>query len=116
MSDPKEPDLDLDALFADARAEAVPTDALIDRIVADAAVVNAPVVVPGPGLWERMLDAVGGWPSISGLATAAIAGVYIGFSDPTLLETVGLTDTTDVTSDLLFGDEIYFDDASIGEG
>lgn len=121
MSNPDKPELDdlsLDALFAQAKADAVVPDALVARIVADAAEVAMPEVIieQGPGLWARMMDAVGGWPALSGLATATIAGVYIGFSDPTMLETVGLSATTEVSSDLLFGDDVFFDDASIGEG
>jgi hypothetical protein len=121
MSDPVEPELDdlsLDALFAEAKADAQPSEALMDRIVADAAEIAAvtPVVEQGPGIWERMLDALGGWPSLSGLATATVAGIYIGFSDPTLLETVGLSETSEVSTELLFGDDLYFDELTVGEG
>lgn len=121
MNTPEKPELDdlsLDALFAEAKADAAAPDALLDRIVSDAAEVAKPemITVQTQNVWVRMLDAVGGWRSLSGLATATVAGIYIGFSDPTVLETVGLSAVTEETSDLLFGDDVFFDDASIGEG
>jgi hypothetical protein len=121
MKDPVEPELDdlsLDVLFTEAKAGAHPSDALMDRIVADAAAVATvlPDVEQGPGILVRMLDALGGWPSLSGLATATIAGIYIGFSDPTLLEAVGLSETSEASTELLFGDDAYFDELTVGEG
>jgi hypothetical protein len=118
MSDPIKPELDLDALFAEARQDAVPPQHLMDAIVADAAVIRAVDVVepPQPGLWEQMLDALGGWPSLSGLVTATVAGIYIGFVDPTVLETVGFGESLEASTDLMFGDDVFFDDLAVGEG
>lgn len=116
MNDPSKPsdrrldDASLDALFAQAGDVQTP-DGLMDRIVQDAADlrVEAPVSVTA-GIWERVLDAVGGWPSLGGLATATVAGIYVGFADPTLLQTVGLQES-DVAANVLLGDFAYFDDA-----
>lgn len=120
MSDPIKPEIDdvsLEAIFADAKADAAPSVDLMDRIVADAVEVARPVEVAQsqPGVLARILDALGGWPSVSGLATAAVAGVYLGISDPTLLETVGLSAASELTDDLLFGDDVFFDDLATGE-
>lgn len=34
------------------------------------------------GLWQQFLAAVGGWPSVTSLAAATVAGVWIGISAP----------------------------------
>ena len=118
MSDQIEPKLDLDALFAEAKHEALPPQRLMDAIVADAAEARVPdvIAIKRIGLWTQVLDALGGWPSLSGLATATVAGIYIGFADPTVLEAVGLSDSVEVSTDLLFGDDVFFDDLTVEEG
>ena len=80
----------LEGLFADARAQSpseLPSD-LRARMMADAAGEFAkPVVIhPAPSLWSRALDAIGGWASVGGLATAAVSGVYFGFSNPDMMD------------------------------
>lgn len=81
----------LDDLFASARtdARAEPSEALMARILgdADAAMERdvAPVrarAVPG---WRVWLRALGGWPSVGGLAMATLAGIWVGLSADTLL-------------------------------
>ncbi|OWU82890.1 hypothetical protein ATO6_21550 [Oceanicola sp. 22II-s10i] len=65
----------------------------------DAVPVTAPArqAVRGwrPGLWRQFLDAVGGYPSVAGLASVAVFGVFIGINTPDLLTqgatTLGLT-------------------------
>lgn len=121
MTDPLDQELNdaaLDALFAEAQADAEPSQALLDRIVADAAQAAVPVGVQEvrSSLWDRALEAIGGWPSLSGLATAAVAGLYIGFSDPTLIETVGLSSADAIAGDVMFSDDVFFDDAVAVEG
>ncbi len=79
----------LEALFAQARSEPEEPDAaLMVRVLGDAFAEQAAIAVPddrmtrvrrGWGLWA----ALGGWPAMGGLATAAVAGLWIGFS-PTL--------------------------------
>jgi hypothetical protein len=86
----------LDALFAAARAEpARPDDALMARILADAAREQpraaAPVrtrALPERGGWRGWLDAIGGWPAAGGMALATVAGLWIGISPPQGLSTV----------------------------
>jgi hypothetical protein len=109
-------DADMEALFATI-GDDIPqmSDGFLDRIVADAALlqVSGEVFHPPLGMWGRALDALGGWPSLGGLATATVAGIYIGFADPTVLETVGLFETSE-TGDVLLGDFAFFDDVTEG--
>lgn len=83
---------DLDALFEAARAHSpAPSEAFLARVVADAAAVDAArrqsaaqaAAQPGArrGLRDR-LQAIGGWPALAGLATATVAGLWIGYAAP----------------------------------
>lgn len=83
---------DLDALFAQARARppaAVP-EALMARVLADAAAhlpatppAFAPApAAPPPGLWARVVAGLGGVGALAGMATAMVAGVWLGFAQP----------------------------------
>lgn len=83
-------DDELEALFAEARAAApVPDEALAARILADADRVLAERAIrPAPRRPRRtaplgiLLATLGGWRAIAGLATATIAGVWLGFAGP----------------------------------
>lgn len=72
----------LESLFEAARAAQEPADAaLMARVLADARAVQAetgPTALPrrGPGLWAML----GGWPAMGGLATATVAGLWLGFT------------------------------------
>ncbi len=35
-----------------------------------------------PGLWQGLREALGGWPALTGLATAGLAGLWLGFAPP----------------------------------
>lgn len=75
--------------FFDAARDAVPQPdaALHARIMADADAVlkaRAPSV-PRPSVWRGILAALGGWPTFAGLATATVAGVWIGVSPPDMV-------------------------------
>ena len=96
MSDDKDLDA-LDDLFAKARADQpAPSDALLTRIAADAADWQPdPRPEPRRGLMAELLDALGGWPALGGLATATMAGLYLGFAQPDLLGRSGVAITTD---------------------
>jgi hypothetical protein len=89
----------LDDLFARAhKTEATPQDDLVARVLADADAVQAgfrvsPATAAPAGLWVRMLDVLGGWPAVSGLAAATVAGVWIGVAPPASVE--------DMTAELL---------------
>lgn len=91
MTDDKEmTDAELDRLFAEASdAGAVPSADLLARVMADADAVadarDAPQTPPAPvrrGWLESLLGVIGGWPAMAGLATATVAGVWIGYSPP----------------------------------
>ncbi|OYU18860.1 MAG: hypothetical protein CFE34_08305 [Rhodobacteraceae bacterium PARR1] len=81
---------DLDALFGAARARpAVPSDALMARVMADALdlqpaprVLAAPPPAP-PGLWRGVIDFFGGFGALAGMGSAAAAGLFLGFVQPT---------------------------------
>jgi hypothetical protein len=82
-------DLALERLFQSARSGPEPSDDLSARILADASrVATAPSSVPAAraGLVSRLLALVGGWPAAAGMATAAAAGVWLGFSSPDLID------------------------------
>ncbi len=108
----------LNAYFEAGRKTAeLPTAALLGRIMADAEAQQVgpdPSVSPAPraGFFASLRDAVGGWPTLAGLATAGVAGVWIGFSQPVGLDLVaeqiwGAEDATYLV-DLLpaFGDDL----------
>ena len=38
---------------------------------------------------DRVLGGVGGWPAMAGLATASVAGLYLGMNPPALLQSIG---------------------------
>jgi hypothetical protein len=91
-------DSDLDDLFAAARAAApAPSAALLARIEADARHhLPRPAARPArapQGLLGRLVRAVGGPAGAAGLATASLAGLWIGIAQPQGLTTLteGLT-------------------------
>lgn len=83
----------LDAAFADMRVDVEPSDDLLNRIMIDAdgilassASGDAPVATRSKwGLGAMILDVVGGWPSLGGLAAATVVGLWIGVVQPTAL-------------------------------
>ncbi|MDA5094115.1 hypothetical protein O2N63_08430 [Aliiroseovarius sp. KMU-50] len=86
-------DTELEAFFeAGCAASPVPSDALMAAIVEDAQThqpTSQTVAAPAQrrSFWREFLSQIGGWPSVAGMATATIAGVWIGFADPVQLET-----------------------------
>ncbi len=77
----------LETTFAEARARVVvPSDGLLDRIMMDADTVlggdGGFVAHKRPRVWASMMEAIGGWTSMGGLAAATVAGVWIGVSPP----------------------------------
>lgn len=88
MSDPDMNAVDrLLAQTADVRPE-VP-DPLMAAVLRDAVdVQRAMRLRPQKGLWATVLDLIGGWPAISGLAAAGITGIWIGVAPPIGLEYV----------------------------
>ncbi len=81
----------LDALFQAARdAPPTPPDALLSRVLEDAIAVGNVPVAPRvlrtePTPWRDFLRAVGGWPAMAGLTSAAVAGLWLGVAPPAAL-------------------------------
>ena len=95
-------DLD-DLLGLAARRPAVPSDALMARVLADAQALQPAVPVfraapvPRPGLLARLASVFGGPPALAGLGTAAVFGLALGYLSPSTLDylTGASTDTAD---------------------
>jgi hypothetical protein len=98
-------DDDLDRLLATAaRTALVPSEALMDRVFADAAALQPkqPAMhsqnqLARPGWMSRIAAALGGGPALAGLGTAAVFGVALGYLSPTTLDY--LTGTTADTAE-----------------
>lgn len=84
---------DLDDLLTGAQAVSMPpSDALMARVLADAAAVQAgfavgpvaavPVAGPRAGWLARLAAVFGGAGSLVGVGTAAVAGLFVGFVQP----------------------------------
>jgi len=108
----------LNTLF-DAAPAAQPTAALTARILRDAAAHQPPTdrrgAAPQRGLFASLAEAIGGWPTLGGLATATLAGLYIGFAQPDLLSGQGAEFVLDLTEEdaligLLPGDTLFFEE------
>lgn len=88
MADKSMTERDLDALLAAAAQDTAqaPSADFMARVLADAEAMQpqpaAIVAEPAPrrGMLAGIVAALGGWPSIGGLATATVAGLWIGFS------------------------------------
>jgi hypothetical protein len=98
-------DDDLDRLLAEAAGRPEPPSAaLMERVLADA-LAHQPVMratpaaglQPRPGVFARLVAAIGGIPALAGLGTAAIFGLALGYLNPTTLDY--LTGTTDETAE-----------------
>jgi hypothetical protein len=89
MTDQKDNiDLELDAFFASAkRSVPTPSETLKDKIQQDAQQeaqqweTHAPVQSQ-QAWWRSLFEDIGGFPSAAGYGTAAIFGLFIGFSAP----------------------------------
>lgn len=77
---------DLDALFAQARAQPLAVDdAFLARVMADATALQPRVARGRPArtsLWTRLAAALGGALAVAGVGTAAMAGLVIGYVQP----------------------------------
>jgi hypothetical protein len=98
----------LDQYFDAARgADTDVPDALKDRILKDAlAEMNRSEPAkdtPPTSPMARFFEALGGWPAFAGLATATVAGVWIGFQTPLDLGAVGQAEASFELSDLADG-------------
>ncbi|MEP2642724.1 hypothetical protein [Roseobacter sp.] len=95
-------------LRAAASAPPAVPDHLMARVLADAQSVQMPPrAVPRVSFRARLADLFGGWQGMGGLATAACAGLWIGWSAPAGLPDAGglllgyeSTDLTSTTAEL----------------
>ena len=98
-------DDDLDDLFLAARATgAPPSAALMARILDDAAAMQprAAVVLRRPGLrLSALIAALGGVGALTALATAAVAGLWIGLAPPAAVDDFAATLWTSAEADSL---------------
>ena len=110
----------LDGLFAQARNEApAPSDDLMARILSDAAAVQPKQTAPiaaAPGLWVRMMDMIGGWPAVSGMAAATIAGIWVGVAPPSSIEDLTAALIGDEVSISLFETDLMLDAGALSDG
>ncbi|WP_371169086.1 hypothetical protein [Aliiroseovarius sp. 2305UL8-7] len=91
-------DQELDALFDAMKAQQPePSEALVSAILRDAEAEQTgaqqhghekPPSKPHVGIWTKLVASIGGWPAVAGMATATVAGIWIGFAAPTELETL----------------------------
>lgn len=106
-------DAGLETYFDSARRTApLPSEAMLARIMADAERVRAgaPSAASHRPLKTRLRDLLGGWPTMAGLATAALAGLWIGTGLPGPVPGTGepeyLVDITpEMAFDLALGDD-----------
>lgn len=94
MSDDKDTDAMLMAMFKAARDEAPqPSADMMARVLAGAGAeaeqlsVTPQVRAPKRGMLANLFEALGGWPAMAGLSAATLAGIWIGVNPP-----AGLTD------------------------
>ena len=83
---------DLDDLLASAaRRPVVPSDALMQRVLADALAMQPQDVAlrsfpkPRPGFFTGLAGLFGGPPALAGLGTAAVFGLALGYLSPNTL-------------------------------
>lgn len=85
---------DLDDLLATAaRRPAAPSEALMERVLADAlalqpvaAAFRPATAATRPGLLARLAAVFGGAPALAGLGTAAVFGLALGYYSPAALD------------------------------
>ncbi|AML51602.1 hypothetical protein [Falsihalocynthiibacter arcticus] len=98
MSDHRTDPFDLDSFFeAEKKDTSEPSAEFLANVLADATLVQNQLGLANKapktstGFWRTLNAVLGGWPTFAGLATATIAGVWIGVSPPQGLDT--LTDS-----------------------
>ena len=103
MTDMQDDELD-HLLAAAARQAPTPSEALMNRVLADALALQPQAPGPrpaapvrGPGVLSRLAGLFGGGPALAGLGTAAVFGLALGYLSPTTLDylTGASTDTAE---------------------
>ena len=112
MTEKKSDQIDLDAALAALKDEApLPPSDLVSRVLSDAVAVQAGLAPQHAtperrqGIWQELLRTLGGWPAMAGLATAAVAGVWLGAFPPGMLPEA-------TNSFLNSGDDVYLVDVA----
>ena len=98
----------LDAILKDAQSQApLPTEELVSRILLDAEQ-NQPVLEPQTQIkgsyWSQLLLVIGGWPALSSVTAAGVAGLWIGLTPPDLVDT-WVANALGSTTSVSFGDD-----------
>lgn len=111
---------ELDALFSDAKQERPVLSARLENAVLADALAAMPAVQheraadrsagssAAGGMFRQLSEAVGGWPSLSGMAVASLAGLWVGFLPPSALTTIESLARTGLTGEI-HGDVASFD-------
>lgn len=101
----------LDGIFDTARrVSPAPNDALMARVLADAArLTAAPPPVPSVGFWGQISANLGGWPVLGGLATVTAAGLWIGVAPPASVENIAARMMGDTVTVTLLSTDAAFD-------
>ena len=76
------PEPDLEALFAQARAQPPQVDPDAQALQPRAPAPTARPRARRPGFWTRLAAVLGGATAVAGLGTAAMAGLLIGYVQP----------------------------------
>lgn len=117
--DKKTGEFDLDALFAEARGQSAdPSPDFMARVLEDALAaqpVAAAVSRPRTSRLRQFLNAIGGWPAVAGLATAGVAGLWIGVNPPNAIATTA-ENFLGTDSDLYLVDLMPGYDFNLAEG
>ena len=101
-------DTDLEALFAEARRPIAPPDDLVARVLADADAIQAKgrvraappaAATPRRGIFAGLIEALGGWPTASGVALAGVTGLAVGLAAPDLVDSWSGGQITTITGD-----------------
>jgi len=117
MAETRDDKDDLGLFFQAAQRETAPLpDGLSARILGDADQVQAGFLAfvggadmsgTAPGLWRQVMEMLGGWPAIGGLATACAAGVWIGLAPPSFIpDPMQLVMGTQAEIDLFGGEDL----------
>ena len=106
MTDPAHTDLD-DLLGQAAQHKPhVPSD-LMARVLIDAEQMQPQLRPAKPiGLWSALVEMIGGWPAVGGIAMAGVAGLWIGVAPPTSLDGFSAVVLGDAQTIDLFGSDV----------
>lgn len=63
-----------------------PDDAFMARLLADAEALRPVAAVHRQGRLRQLMDLIGGWPALGGLAAASVAGIWFGLAGTVDLE------------------------------